>query len=160
MEFTATWGTPSKIMTAFMALIHLIVIIVLFTAYKDEPQFFLFPVVLLFITFVITYLFQPLKYIVESDRIEIVRRFNKFKIAKSDILSVEKLSNDDMGMAWRTFGNGGLFGYTGWFTSRSQGKMRWFVTQRNNYVRITLQNHKAIILSPDDVNGFTQATQW
>ena len=160
MEFTATWGTPSKIMTAFMALINIIFLIVLFTAYKDEPQFFLFPVVLLFITFVITYLFQPLKYIVESDRIEIVRRFNKFKIAKSDILSVEKLSNDDMGMAWRTFGNGGLFGYTGWFTSRSQGKMRWFVTQRNNYVRITLQNHKVIILSPDDVNGFTQATQW
>ena len=160
MEFTATWGTPSKIMTAFMALINIIFLIVLFTAYKDEPQFFLFPVVLLFITFVITYLFQPLKYIVESDRIEIVRRFNKFKIAKSDILSVEKLSNDDMGMAWRTFGNGGLFGYTGWFTSRSQGKMRWFVTQRNNYVRITLQSHKVIILSPDDVNGFTQATQW
>jgi hypothetical protein len=107
-----------------------------------------------------TFLYAPLAYEITNDHIAIVRRIGNFNIPRTEIVSVQALSKQDMGLAWRTMGNGGLFGYTGWYASQKQGRMRWFVSQRNNYVMIVLANQKKYILTPDDVEGFMQFTQW
>jgi hypothetical protein len=112
------------------------------------------------VTLFITFLYAPLGYEINPHNISIIRRVNSFVIPRSEILSIEPLSDDEMGRAWRLFGNGGMFGYTGWFSSSKQGRMRWFVSQRKNYIAITLQNHKKYIVSPDDVDGFMQAMQY
>jgi hypothetical protein len=69
------------------------------------------------------------------------------------------ISEAELGRAWRMMGNGGVFGYTGYYSSSNIGKMRWFVSQRKNYVLITMNNDSKFLLSPDDVAGFLAATQ-
>ncbi len=81
----------------------------------------------------------------------------KFFISRKDIASIRPLSESELGGEWRMAGNGGVFGYTGWFSSGKIGKMRWFVTQRKNYVLIELNSGSKILLSPDDVGGFMES---
>lgn len=66
------------------------------------------------------------------------------------ICSVSKVSSKDMSGAVRTFGNGGLFGYTGKYYNSRLGKMTWYCTQRKNYILLTLTNNKKIVITPDD----------
>jgi hypothetical protein len=160
MHFKASLDTLSKSITAVICVFSVVFIMIAFTVLKDESMIVLLPVFTMILVVLFTWLFSPQGYEITNDHIEIIRKVNSFRIARNEILSIEKLSNDDMGRAWRMMGNGGMFGYTGWFRSGSQGTMRWFVTQRKNYVAIVLNNHKKYILSPDDADGFIQATQW
>jgi hypothetical protein len=50
----------------------------------------------------------------------------------------------------RTFGNGGLFGYTGKYYNSRFGKMTWYCTQRKNYVLLILSDKKKIVITPDN----------
>jgi roadblock/LC7 domain-containing protein len=105
------------------------------------------------------YYYSPLYYEVEMDSIAIVRKAGKFFIARKDIKALSAISEAELGRAWRMMGNGGVFGYTGYYSSSNIGKMRWFVSQRKNYVLITMNNDSKFLLSPDDVAGFLAATQ-
>ena len=59
-----------------------------------------------------------------------------------------------MRFAIRTFGNGGVFGYTGYFYKKGIGSMLWYCTQRANYILIEKTNGKKIVITPDDADGF------
>lgn len=106
-----------------------------------------------------TYIYSPKSYSVDMDTISINRIAGKFFINRKDIKSISAIDKKEIGTAWRTMGNGGLFGYTGYYSSSKLGKMRWFVSQRKNYVLITMNNDTKYLLSPDDVAGFLAATQ-
>jgi hypothetical protein len=160
MRFNASLDKLSKLVTAIIAITSLVLIVVGVIKMQEDAQLLIFPISLLSVTLFITFLYAPLGYEINPQNISIIRRVNSFVIPRSEILSIEPLSDDEMGRAWRLFGNGGMFGYTGWFSSSKQGRMRWFVSQRKNYIAITLQNHKKYIVSPDDVDGFMQAIQY
>lgn len=160
MRFNASLDKLSKLVTAIIAITSLVLIVVGVIKMQEDAQLLIFPISLLSVTLFITFLYAPLGYEINPHNISIIRRVNSFVIPRSEILSIEPLSDDEMGRAWRLFGNGGMFGYTGWFSSSKQGRMRWFVSQRKNYIAITLQNHKKYIVSPDDVDGFMQAMQY
>ncbi|HMT34671.1 MAG: hypothetical protein IPL09_05730 [Bacteroidetes bacterium] len=160
MRFNASLDKLSKLVTAIIAITSLVLIVVGVIKMQEDAQLLIFPISLLSVTLFITFLYAPLGYEINPQNISIIRRVNSFVIPRSEILSIEPLSDDEMGRAWRLFGNGGMFGYTGWFSSSKQGRMRWFVSQRKNYIAITLQNHKKYIVSPDDVDGFMQAMQY
>jgi hypothetical protein len=81
----------------------------------------------------------------------------KYTYSLSDILKVEKTDTQAMGFLIRMFGNGGIFGYTGYFTSKTFGRMRFFVTNKNKLVLVHLNNGKKIALSPDDQDEFLKA---
>lgn len=160
MRFKASLGLGSKIISSLFLIFTVVMLIISYNLFQTEafPLFVMggfFSVILFF-----TFLYAPLSYEINNDHIAIVRRIGNFNIPRNEIVSVQALSKQDMGLAWRTMGNGGLFGYTGWYTSQKQGRMRWFVTQRNNYVMVVLANQKKYILTPDDVDGFLQFTQW
>ena len=160
MRFNASLDKLSKLVTAIIAITSLVLIVVGVIKMQEDAQLLIFPISLLSVTLFITFLYAPLGYEINPQNISIIRRVNSFVIPRSEILSIEPLSDDEMGRAWRLFGNGGMFGYIGWFSSSKQGRMRWFVSQRKNYIAITLQNHKKYIVSPDDVDGFMQAMQY
>ena len=160
MRFNASLDKLSKLVTAIIAITSLVLIVVGVIKMQEDAQLLIFPISLLSVTLFITFLYAPLGYEINPQNISFIRRVNSFVIPRSEILSIEPLSDDEMGRAWRLFGNGGMFGYTGWFSSSKQGRMRWFVSQRKNYIAITLQNHKKYIVSPDDVDGFMQAIQY
>lgn len=159
MFFKASLDITSKIITTSIALFDLILLLTLYILLKDQGYVVLIPVIILSLTILFTYLYQPLGYEITNDQVEIHRRINKFYINRTEIISVKTLSDTELGRSWRRMGNGGMFGYTGYYSSSKQGKMRWFVSQRKNYVVLMMQNGKKMILSPDDPNGFVEMYQ-
>ena len=110
----------------------------------------LFPSIILLVIVFLCYLYQPLGYLIDADSLHIVRRIGKFTIARNTIQKIIPLTTEELGFAWRMAGNGGVFGYTGWYSSGKIGKMRWFVTQRTNYVLVETSKGSKYLLSPDD----------
>jgi len=89
----------------------------------------------------------------------IKRIIGDFKVERKKILKVIHPDRSYLSFVVRVFGNGGLFGYTGYFWNKSFGKMHWFVTQRKNYVVIDIGTKRKIVLSPDDYDGLIDALQ-
>lgn len=159
MFFKASLDKLAKTLPILLIGFTLAVFLTVFVVIHEPIRFIVFyPILVLVGVSVFTYLYSPLGYNVLDDRIEIKRRINHFIIKRSEVESIQALSKEEMGMAWRMAGNGGMFGYTGYFKSKSQGSMRWFVSQRNNYVLLTLKKRGKIVLSPDDVQGFIAST--
>ena len=157
MFFKASLDNTSKILTAAIFGFNVIFFILFMFQLKDMGPIMLIPIFILIPIILFTFLYQPLGYELTMDNIEIHRRINKFYIPKNEIDSISHISGSELGNTWRMMGNGGLFGYTGYFHSSNLGKMRWFVTQRNHYVIIRKTDGKKILISPDDPDGFVQA---
>lgn len=61
-----------------------------------------------------------------------------------------------MGWVWKTFGNGGLFGFYGEFKNDRYGYMTWYATKRSNYVMLETTEREKIVLTPDNVDMVTE----
>ena len=107
---------------------------------------------LLIVVFIITYLLKPLSINVYDSNITIHRRVSPVTIPFSDIRAISKVEN--MGFAFRTFGNGGMFGYTGKYYNAGLGRMTWYCTQRRNYILVEKTDGKKIVFTPDDPDSF------
>jgi hypothetical protein len=106
---------------------------------------------LLLITLLVAfYILKPLYISADADALTIHRMVGPVSFHYTTICSISILSNKDMSGAMRTFGNGGLFGYTGKYYNSRFGKMTWYCTQRNNYVLLILSDKKKIVITPDN----------
>jgi hypothetical protein len=56
--------------------------------------------------------------------------------------------------AVRVFGNGGLFGISGWFWSRRLGRFRAYATDPGRVVLLRYRDGRKIVLTPGDVQHF------
>ena len=54
----------------------------------------------------------------------------------------------------RLFGNGGLFGISGWFWNRRFGRFRAYATDPGRVVLLRYQNGKKVVVTPHDVQHF------
>ena len=157
--FKASLDITSKIITISLVLFVVAIAILENTFLKTNEAFIYIPIFFLLPLLIATFIYSPKSYTVDLDNIVVKRLAKDFLISRKDIKSIVEITSKEMGMPWRTFGNGGLFGYTGYYSSSKTGKMRWFVSQRKNYVLITMNNDSKFLLSPDDVAGFLAATQ-
>jgi hypothetical protein len=161
-EFKASLDTVSKIITGLVAPIFTLFPIYYWymfshgTDLKYEPAFIGLIVVLLSI-FAICIINWPKKYIIEGENLIIKNLVGQVVYNRKTIQDIQIISKTDMGLALRILGNGGLFGYTGWFTTKTLGRMRWFVTSTEYMVIITLANGKKIAVSPDEREAFVKA---
>ncbi len=112
----------------------------------------LIPVVLLPGTVIAMYLFKTTGIVVDENAITIERMIMPVVINFAAIVSVKRI--DRMKYVIRTCGNGGLFGYTGFYYKSGIGTMRWYCTQRTNYILIEKTNGKKLVITPDDPDGF------
>jgi hypothetical protein len=96
------------------------------------------------------YLYAPQAYLVESDRIKIIRPIDKVDITFNNISSIRLVDKSEIKTLIRTFGVGGLFGYYGHYYSSSLGKLTLYNTQRKNLLLIEQKVGRKILLSPDD----------
>jgi hypothetical protein len=124
---------------------------------SNSIWFMLFPIIILLIILLFTFLYSPQGYSVDIDHVVVHRRINNYFIPRKNLIEIREVSKEEMGLPIRLFGNGGVFGYTGIFRNRSLGSMEWFASQQKNYVLLTNDRKKKIILTPDDVNGFLEA---
>lgn len=105
----------------------------------------------------ILYVFKPLKYKIENGNIRISRLAADKVILKEDITTVRIPSANEIIWPIRTFGNGGIFGYTGRYYTKSIGSMIWFCSRKGNYILIERKNKLPVVISPDEPNMFLRA---
>lgn len=133
-----------------------IVVAVLFSAPSPPEGFIIgtlaFQFLLMFGIVVVTYFQRTTGVTISDTAITIERKASAVVIDFSDILSIKRV--ESMRYAFRTFGNGGVFGYTGYYYRKGIGSMRWYCTQRNNYVLIEKTDGKKLVITPDDPDGF------
>ena len=153
-EYTASLGNLSTIITA--STILFLSGMIMYLSYKnslDPRKEYAFAVAFtLFIMMlpVITFFYRPKSYLITEDSLQIRRISGNYRIPYTVINKVLRASQADMKFTIRTIGNGGLFGFTGHFRNSRFGRMRWFVTQRKNYVIIETNDNKKIVISPDE----------
>jgi len=85
-----------------------------------------------------------------DEAVVVERKISKVSIPYPDIVQVTLPENKDLRFAVRTFGNGGLFGYTGRYYKQPYGSMTWYCSQRKNYVLLETSAGKTIVVTPDE----------
>jgi hypothetical protein len=105
---------------------------------------------LLTIMLIAFWLYRPEALILTDEAVVVDRKISKISIPYSDIVQVTLPENKDLRFAVRTFGNGGLFGYTGKYYKQPYGSMTWYCSQRKNYVLLETSAGKKIVVTPDD----------
>ncbi len=96
------------------------------------------------------YILKPRYITADTDALTIHRMNGPVSFPYNTIYSISMLSHKDLSGAIRTFGNGGLFGYTGKYYNSRFGKMTWYCTQRKNYVLLIMSSNKKIVITPDN----------
>jgi hypothetical protein len=92
---------------------------------------------------------------VEGGELKVLRRaWPAAAYRLSDVERVEVLPPRWLSGALRTFGNGGLFGYYGWFYKK--GAFRLFATRTDRLVEAVIGG-KRVVFSPDDPAQLVEA---
>ena len=97
-------------------------------------------------------LFMVRGYSITSDEILIHRLFWDTKLSREGLQSVA-LEPDALRGALRTFGNGGLFGFTGWYESSRLGSFRVFATDSARTVVLRYAG-RVVVVTPDPPEQF------
>ncbi len=156
MEYKASLDRVSKTITGFITVLFLGIIsyqVWLMSEDSFNLQHFgatIFTTVLLIAIYGFCYLFRPIKYLVANGKIIIKRPFKDVSFDISNINDVFLTQKDAMKWTLRTFGNGGLFGYFGYFRNGAFGNMTWYATKRSNYLLFNTRDHETIVLTPDN----------
>lgn len=159
-KYTASLGTISIVITVLLASMGLLTPMLLVPTGEQEPDLIwvcaFFPG-LIFIILTISYLYMPRWYIVSPKGILTGRRISDVLIPIEAIDNARTVTEEEMGFAIRLFGNGGVFGFTGYYFSRKMGRMRLYATRKSHYVLIIGNENKKIIVTPDNPEAMVDA---
>jgi uncharacterized membrane protein (Fun14 family) len=160
--FSATLDTVSKIITGLVTPLFTIFPVILFVSLRTQKDdqyipYFVGVMLLLWIIFGVCYLFWVTGYSIQDSNL-VIHRKGKAKVFSLDsIKNATAVSKEDMGFVIRNMGNGGLFGYTGFFSNKQFGRMQYFVTSTEKIIVLHLTDDKIICISIDDSVGFLKA---
>lgn len=155
MHYKATLGTSARWITILTTLLLIFIpLIILVTAGTLEQPAILFPMLLPILIPVICFAYRVTGYELDNKQILVKRMVGDFLVSLNEIDSIE-VNPDAMKRSFRTFGNGGLFGFYGRFRNSIYGPYRAFVTDPKNSVILKLQK-STIILSPDQPQKFAE----
>lgn len=151
--FPASLNATTKSITGAIFLLAILAPLIIRNSIKsdDVPIWlpWLMPALLL-IVLAGAFLYRPLGYVVGPSGIGVRRMMGTVRWAAAEMVEVRQISNDEIGYPIRIFGNGGVFGFTGWFRSGKMGWMRWYCTRRENFVVIVLNEKYQRIITPDE----------
>lgn len=102
--------------------------------------------------YIVCYLHRPLGYVIGDGKIIIKRPVKSIILNLKNIRDAYLIRKESMNWMWKTFGNGGLFGFYGDFRSDRYGDMTLYATRRGNYLMLETTDREKIVLTPDDVN--------
>lgn len=104
----------------------------------------------------VTYAYSPRGYVVAEHSVNVERLVGNVKVPLESVRETRAATSEDFRGTFRLWGNGGLFGYYGWFQTSTLGRSLWYVTNRRNAV-IVATDARTTLFSPDDVEGFLAA---
>ena len=145
--FSAPWGTMLKVISSLVTLLVLGFFIVLF---NSKNPFSIIPPLIAFVIL----LFTVRGYTVSGDTLRIKRLLWNTVVNIGTIRSV-KINPGAMTGAIRTFGNGGLYSFSGQYKSGKLGFFRAYVTDFRNCVVIETTD-STIVVSPENPELFTE----
>ena len=161
MIYKASLDKTAKIVTVCVSFLLLLIVIfqaVIYVQYQSWPS--LASIFLLFILYIVTYLYSPRFYKIESNNITVHRAASNVTFLRSEIKNIQIINGQKLRGAIRTFGVGGMFGYFGQFLNAELGCMTWYATQRKRTaVLIEMTNNKKIIVTPDEPEQFIKNCQ-
>lgn len=105
------------------------------------------------------FLRQPVAYTVSSGGITVEKRWGSLEIPAHTILQIKPLPREYTASVVRTFGNGGLFGYTGRYHHQKTGSVLWQCTRRSGCIEIIRAGKLPLVISPDQVDQFLDASR-
>ncbi len=160
-NYTASMDTVSKIIT--LLIIVLVIGIFVFSIFPKLAEFThttrfwesLFGYLMSIFVMMACYVLRIIRYEITPAELSIIRPFNPIHIPLNTIKGITKISREDLIVTIR-IGNGGFFGYTGFYWNRAFGWMRFYMTQRKNIILIELTPKEGkksgikFLISPDD----------
>ncbi|MCW9018075.1 MAG: PH domain-containing protein [Kangiellaceae bacterium] len=155
MYYKASLGTSARWITFLTTLLLIsIPLIILANAGTAEQPAIVFSLLLPVLIPLICFVYRVTGYELDSKQILVKRLVGDFSVPLNEIDSIE-VNPNAMKRSFRTFGNGGLFGFYGRFRNSVYGPYRAFVTDPNNSIVLKQQN-AVIILSPDEPQKFAK----
>jgi hypothetical protein len=151
-EFSAPWSRSLRVTTAVtVALLLAVAALGLLLAPRGLARW---PPVLLPLLILLSALpFMVRGYMLTEDAIQ-VRRLGWRSVLPLDGLVAVTGEPEGLRGAVRTFGNGGLFGISGWFWSRRLGAFRAYATDPARVVLLRYRDGRKVIVTPGDVQHF------
>lgn len=154
-EFKAPWGKMLWVMTglSFTALVLLPLALYYFPSRPVDPK----PLALLIMPalFLGAALFSVRGYVLEPNRLLVKRLLWTTAV---DCTGCKNIYHDPEATrgSIRTFGNGGLFAFTGRFRNKKLGSYRAYLTDHKRAVVLELAK-RILVVSPHDPTAFIQA---
>jgi len=154
-EFSAPWGNLLKIISAgitvlLVAIFGSIVLSNNASTHHVTILYIIFPVIVLFTALI----FVIRGYIISDDSLLVKRLFWSTVVNLGTLKSVE-VDPRAMTGSLRTFGNGGLYSFSGKFRSRKFGSFNAYVTDFKNCVVIKTTT-RTVVVSPGEPELFVE----
>ena len=155
MIYKATLDKTAKLLTIGITILFIGIAIgpKLFSK-SENTEIPIVLIIILFLTYGISYGFSPNSYEINENSLVINRLFKRVIVNRSQIKNVIKLEDRKLSWSIRTFASGGLFGYFGTFWNKEFGNMTWYATRRDKALMIITNSNKKIILTPDETDKF------
>jgi hypothetical protein len=154
-HFSAPWGTSLKIMTAFSVFVLTgIPVVSYFLRVTSDLLTIIALQVAPLCTIVIAGFFMIRAYQLTMNTLAIERLGWHSKIELTGLLSA-KADRDAMSKSIRTFGNGGLFCFAGYFRNKKLGSYRAFATDPKRSVVLRFDK-RTIVVTPDNPEKFVE----
>ena len=164
MEFNAPWGRSVKMITAMTICILIVIPIIGFLIRLPQTLLLHKPVVgiiclvgmiLIPLTIIIgSALFMIRGYAIKKDKL-IIKRFGWKTIIDLNQLQTVQINPEIMKKSTKTFGNGGLFSFTGKYRNEQLGSYSAYVTNPDLAVILKFTD-KVIVVTPDNPNIFAE----
>ena len=156
MEYKASTDMMAKFITVAIALLFAYMIYDQLRFYPEVPLQYrpasFYGAIILGIAFILGFALSTRKYIVNADSLVIVTPFHSRTLLKQDFFRVDIINRKDLGFMIRMFGNGGLFGYYGWYRAANLGNFFFYGTQMKNLLLIQMKTGRKYIITPDDTS--------
>jgi hypothetical protein len=153
-EFSAPWSRSVRVVTgASLALLSLILLAGLFTGPRELPLWHVAMVGVPLAVLLGVLPFMVRGYVLTESHIE-VRRLGWSSVLPLAGLVAVTGEPEGLSGSVRLFGNGGLFGISGWFWNRRIGRFRAYATDPGRVVLLRYRDGSKVVVTPHDVQHF------
>jgi len=158
IEFSAPWSRSLRLVTA--GSVALLLLLVLTGLVTGPRQLLVWRLAMVAVPLVVLFGALPFVvrgYVLTEGYLE-VRRLGWNTALPLAGLEAVTGEPDGLKGSLRLFGNGGLFGITGWFWNRRLGRFRAYATDPGRVVLLRYRDGRKVVVTPGDVQHFiTQA---
>ena len=148
-QFSASYDLTTKIISAALCAAVLIILAATRNAVVAGP---------LILIVLLAYAYSPRGYALSGLTLNVKRLVGRVEVPLNGLREVRLGVREDFRGCLRLWGNGGLFGYYGLFTTSRLGKCTWYVTSRSKAV-VVVTDAKTTLFSPDDPASFIAAVR-